>query len=272
MDNLFLLLDILKNGIWIVIFLGLTASILSPFIVLNEQSLIADGLSHVSFTALAIGLFFMDDPYYLAIPIVAIASILVKWISTKTKIQGDAALGMVSSVGFAIGLIVIKFSNSNINLESLISGNLWLRTTQDVTLSLIVFILVAGFILINYRKMISLTYDFTYSKLNGVKSELLSYVFAVLTGIFVVVGVRSIGVLLISSLLIFPVVTSNITAKNFKSLIITGMGLTLGVVLVGVILAHFLNLPAGSMIVITYMILFISISLIKKLVRGHIYD
>ena len=171
MDNFLLLLDILKNGIFIVIFLGLTASILSPFIVLNEQSLIADGLSHVSFTALAIGLFFFDDPYFLAIPIAAAASILVKWISTKTKIQGDAALGMVSSVGFSIGLIVIRFSNSNIDLESLISGNLWLRTTSDVYLALAVFMLVCEFILVNYCEMFSFTYECSYDRLTGVNSD-----------------------------------------------------------------------------------------------------
>ncbi|MBN3489942.1 metal ABC transporter permease [Acholeplasma equirhinis] len=272
MDNFLMLLDVLKNGIIICILLGLTASMLSPFIVLNEQSLIADGLSHVSFTALAIGLFFFEDPYYLAIPIAAVASILVKWISTKTKIQGDAALGMVSSFGFAIGLIVIRYSNSNIDLESLISGNLWLRTTSDVYLSLTVFLLVGIFILVFYRKMVSLTYDFGFARLTGIKANLLSYAFAVLTSLFVVVGVRSIGVLLISSLLIFPVVTSNILAKNFKSLILLGILISVVVVLFGITFAHILNVPAGSMIVISYVILFMIISLIKKLTRGHIYD
>ena len=126
MDNILFTLDVLKYGIMVVVLLGITASILSPFVVLDEQSLIADGLAHVSFTALAIGMFFSNEPFYIALPIVILSSILVKWISQYSKINGDAALGMVSSVGFAIGLIVIKYSNSAIDLESLISGNLWL--------------------------------------------------------------------------------------------------------------------------------------------------
>ncbi len=272
MDNILLILDVLKYGIIIVFTLGLAASILSPFVVLNEQSLIADGLSHVSFTALAVGLFFFDEPFYVAIPIVVLSSVLVKWISQYAKIHGDAALGMVSSVGFAIGLIVIKFSNNFIDLESLISGNLWLRKVSDVWLSLGVLLIAGTFVLLNYRKLISLTFDFEYAKFSGIKADLLSYLFAAITGIFVVVGVRSIGVLLISSLLIFPVVTANLLSKSFKELFIYGAAITFLATLVGVILAHVLNIPAGSTIVIVYAILFVTLTVTKKIARGHVYE
>src|SRR5690606_40444877 len=83
----------------------------------------ADGLSHVSFTALVIGIFFMDDPFYIAIPVVVIASVLIKWLIQITKIHADSAIGIVSSFGFAIGLILIRYTNSSMDLESLISGN-----------------------------------------------------------------------------------------------------------------------------------------------------
>lgn len=271
MDNILLTLDVLKYGILVVVILGLTASLLSPFVVLNEQSLIADGLAHVSFTALAVGLFFSNEPFYIAIPIVILSSVLVKWISQYSKLNGDAALGMVSSVGFAIGLIVIKFSKSAIDLDSLISGSLWLRQGMDVIIALIVLLISAAFIFFNYRKLLSLTFDFEYSKFMKVKSDLLSYVLAAITGLFVVIGVRSIGVLLISSLLIFPVITANLFSKSFKSLFIYGSLITTIVVLIGILLAHFLNIPAGSMIVLVYAFTFILLNLILKLKRGKIY-
>ncbi len=267
MDNLFQLLDVLKYGIMIVTLLGLSAALLSPFIVLNEQSLIADGLSHVSFTALAIGFFFIDEPFYIAIPIVILASIFIKWISRVSKIGGDAALGMVSSVGFSIGLIIIKFSTTQINLESLITGNLWLRKIDDVYLSLAILIMTLVLIIVKYRDLLSLTYDEEYAKFKGVKVGVLSYVLAALTGIFVVVGVRSIGVLLISSLLIFPVVTANLFAKSFKDLFLIGIPTTLGVVLVGIFGAHLINIPAGSMIVLTYMLVYFILLVIKKVLK-----
>lgn len=269
MDNILFTLDILKYGIMVVILLGITASILSPFVVLNEQSLIADGLAHVSFTALAVGMFFSSEPLYIALPIVILSSILVKWISQYSKINGDAALGMVSSVGFAIGLIVIKYSNSAIDLEGLISGNLWLRQQSDVLISLGVLIIASLFIILNYRKLLSLTFDFDYSKFMKVKSDLLSYILAAITGLFVMVGVRSIGVLLISSLLIFPVITANLFAKSFKSLFLNGSIITVIVVLIGIIVAHFMNIPAGSTIVIIYALTFVVLNLLIKLKRGN---
>src|SRR5690554_148307 len=266
MTDLLLTLDILKYGIIIVILLGLTASILSPFVVLNDQSLIADGLSHVSFTALVVGIFFMDNPFYVAIPIVVVTSILIKWLIRYTKIHADSAIGIVSSFGFALGLILIRYTNASIDLESLISGNLWVRSQSDVYLTLVLFGVSALFVLLNYRKLISITFDYEHAKFTGIKVDLYNYIFAALTGVFVVIGVRSIGVLLISSLLIFPVVTSNLFAKKFPDLLMIGSIVSTVVIASGITIAHLLKQPAGSVVVIMYTLVFITLFLIKKFI------
>ncbi len=266
MADILFILDTLKYGIAIVLLLGLTASILSPFVVLNEQSLIADGLSHVSFTALVIGIFFMDNPFYIAIPVVVIASVLIKWLIQITKIHADSAIGIVSSFGFAIGLILIRYTNSSMDLESLISGNLWFRTSSDVYLTLGLTVISGLFVVLNYRKLISITFDYEHAKFSGIKADLYNYIFAALTGIFVVIGVRSVGVLLISSLLIFPVVTANLFAKKFPDLFLIGIIVSVVVILSGVLLAHVLKQPAGSMIVILYTITFMILFLFKTLI------
>lgn len=270
MTDLLQTLDVIKYGLFVVLFLGLTASLLSPFIVLNEQSLIADGLAHVSFTALAIGMFFSNEPFMIAVPLVIISSVIIKWISQYSKLNGDAALGIVSSVGFAIGLIIIKFNKTAIDLESLISGNIWLSQGIDVISAFIVFVVALIFIILSYRKLLSLTYDFKYAKFMKVKADLLSYVLAAITGLFIVIGVRSIGVLLISSLLIFPVITAQLFSKSFKNVFLLGSLFTVGVILIGVILAHILNIPAGSMIVLVYALTFIVLNISKKILRGKL--
>lgn len=264
MDNFLLTLDVLKYGILVVILLGLTATLLSPFIVLNEQSMIADGLSHVSFSSLAIGFLWMDEPIYLAVPLVIISSIVIKWMSHYTKAHADSALSMVSSFMFAVGLIAIKFSNQSIDLESLISGNIWFRTSLDLYMTLGLFIAVGLFILINYRKLINLTFDYQYAKFSGVKVNVLSYTLAAFTGLFVLIGVRSIGVLLISSLLIFPLVTANIFSKRFRDLFIYGTIFSMTVIILGIFLAHILNIPAGSFIVILYTLLYSVLFVLNK--------
>lgn len=265
MDQIISFIEILKYGIIILFILGLIASLLSPFIVLGEQSLVADGLSHVSFMALTVGLIFFDDPFYVALPIVVIASILIKWLINTQKIKSDAALGIVSSVSFAIGLILIKNTNSMIDLESLIAGSLWLRNSTDVWLTLGLLIVTAVFIFLNYRNLLSLTLDLEYAKFSGIKTNLLSYVFASVIALFVVIGIRSVGVLLISSFLIFPLITANVFAKDFKSTIIIGTILTTIVIFSGIIIGHFANTSTSSMIVIIYAIIYIAMFIIKKL-------
>ncbi len=270
MNDLILLLDILKYGIIIIILLGLTAAILSPFVILNDQSLIADGLSHVSFMAIAVGLFFSEEPFYVAAIIVVVASILIKWLSKKEGIKGDIALGMVSSLGIAMGFIVLKYSKSFVNIESLISGNLWLRQKVDVYLALFIFILSVVFVIVFYRKLLSLSFDYGYAKFKGVNRNLLDYLFSVIIGLFVVIGVRSVGILLISSLLIFPAVISNIFAKSFKDLFIYGTIITLVAVISGIIFAHILDLSAGSVIVLIYSFIFIVFHIFKGLEKKKI--
>ncbi len=270
MTDFLMTLDILKYGIMIVILLGLIASLLSPFVVLNDQSLIADGLSHVSFTALVVGIFFMDNPFYIAIPIVVVASIFIKWLIKYTKIHADSAIGIVSSFGFALGLILIRYTNSSMDLESLISGNLWFRTLNDVMLTLILLIIGLVFVVLNYRKLLSLTFDYEHAKFSGIKVDLYNYIFAALTGVFVVIGVRSIGVLLISSLLILPVITANLFAKRFIDLLIIGPIVSTIVIGLGIFIAHQLAQPAGSIIVILYTLVFMTLFTINKYVfRRH---
>lgn len=247
-----LILNMLKYGIIILLLLGLTASLLSPFVVLGEESMIADGLSHVSFMALAVGVIFFNEPFYVAIPIVILASILIKYLVISKKIKSDAALGIISSVSFAIGLILISFVKTTLNLETLINGSLWLRNLSDVIIVGILFILTTIFILTQYRKLISLTLDYEYAKVSKIKVNLLSYVFSSLVALFVVVGIKSVGVLLISSFLIFPLVTARVFAKNFKETFVYGMIFTSIIILFGILIAHMLNIATSSTIVVLY--------------------
>ena len=104
----FLQYDFIQNAILIGIALALSAALLSPFLVLNQQAMIADGLAHVSFAGIILGILLSNEALYIALPFVMLASILIKYLSTTKTINGDAAIGLVSSVSFAIGLILVK--------------------------------------------------------------------------------------------------------------------------------------------------------------------
>ena len=259
--------DFFIKALLIGITLAVSAALLSPFLVLNHQAMIADGLAHVSFTGLALGILFINEPLLISIPFVMIASLLIKYLSSK--MNGDAAIGLVSAFAFAVGLIIIKKSNGfNYSLESLISGNIFTSSTQLVILSLISMVLIFLFLLLFYRKLFLMTYDYEYAKFSGIKVQLLGYILSALTAFFIAVGVRTIGVLLISAFVIFPSVISSQFTKSFMYTLLFGLLSSIVVTILGIFIAHPFGIPAGSTIVIVYTVLLVAIIAFKQIIRG----
>lgn len=264
----FLQYGFIQHAFIIGIALALSASLLSPFLVLNQQALIADGLAHVSFAGIILGMVLYNEPVYIAIPFVMAASLLIKYLSTKKTINGDAAIGLVSALSFAIGLIIVKKGQGfNISIESLLVGNIFTATNAELILSIVITVIIALYILFLYRPLLMMTYDESYAKFAKVKTTLLGYVLAGLTAFFIVIGVRTIGTLLISALVIFPSVISSQLTKSFKNTLILGIVSSFIIVILGIFIAHPLQIPVGSTIVVIYSVLLLSLILIKTLVR-----
>jgi zinc transport system permease protein len=264
----FLQYGFIQNAIIIGIALALSAALLSPYLVLNQQAMIADGLAHVSFAGIILGVLLSSQPLYIAIPFVILASLLIKYLSQTKTINADAAIGLVSSVSFAIGLILVKKGQGfNISIESMLVGNIFTATTADMVLSIIITVLISIFILLFYRKLFMITYDQNYAKFSKVNVQVLGYILAGLTAFFIVVGVRTIGTLLISALVVFPSVIASQLTKSFKNTLIFGIISSFIIVILGIFIAHPLEIPVGSTIVVIYALLLISLFVVKYLLR-----
>lgn len=265
----FLQYDYIQYALLIGIALGVSAAFLSPYLIFTHQALIADGLAHISFTGIIIGILVANQPLYFAIPFAVIATIIIKYLSQIKNINGDAAIGVVSSVALAIGLVIIsKSTGFNRSIEGMMVGSILTITKTDLFIAYIVAALVITYVLTFYRPLLSLTYDLEYAKFTKVKTNLLSYGIAVLTSLFVVIGVNTIGTLLISSLIIFPALISSQFGKSFNSTLIIGSAVSLFTIVFGIILAHLLGTPAGSTIVVIYAIILIGVMGGKKIIRG----
>jgi len=264
----FLQYDFIQHAIIIGIALALSASLLSPFLVLNQQAMIADGLAHVSFAGIILGVILSNEPLYIAIPFVMAASLLIKYLTTKKTINGDAAIGLVSAVSFALGLILVKKGQGfNISIESMLVGNIFTATNTEMILSMIVTVLILVFILVNYRALLMMTYDESYAKFSKIKTNLLGYILSGLTAFFIVIGVRTIGTLLISALVIFPSIISSQWTKSFRNTLILGIISSFIVVIAGIFIAHPLEIPVGSTIVMIYATLLLILIVIKTILR-----
>lgn len=249
--------------------IGLASSFISPFLVLNEQALIADGLAHVSFTGLVIGLLFSNQPLFISIPFVIVMAVIVKYLVTKKKINGDAALGIISTISLSIGLILIhKNSGFNTSVESMLVGNIWTVNLSEIIIALVILLIIVSFVLIFYKKLLAMTFDYKYAQFRGIKTNLLSYFLAIITSALIAVGVKTIGTLLISSFVIFPSLIGMQLANSFKKSWLFGIISSVVAVFLGITFSHFLDIPASSSIVLTYTLLLLIAMFFKFFKKG----
>ncbi|MFA5986269.1 MAG: metal ABC transporter permease [Parcubacteria group bacterium] len=247
-------------------FVAITCAVLGMFLVLRKMSLIGDGLSHVSFGAIALGLFFGFYPFYIAVPIVMIGALIILKITERARVYGDAAIGIVSAVGIAGGVILASASNGfNIDLFSYLFGNILAISTTEVFLSIILSFVVLITIYFFYWDLFSATFDEEYAKTTGIKTHLINTILAILTAITVVLSIKVVGVMLVSALLIFPAVTALQIAKGFKKAILYAVMFSLLSVLIGITISFFLDFPAGATIVMVNALFFGITFLYKKL-------
>ena len=252
--------------------IALASALLSPFLVLNEQALIADGLAHVGFTGLAVGILFSEQPLLISIPIVIVASVIVKYLADNKNINGDAALGILSTISLAIGLVIIhKSTGFNRSIEGMLVGSLWTISLTELFIALSVLLLIGGFLLINYQKLLLLTFDYKYAKFKKIKVKLISYTLAILTAVLITIGVKTIGTLLISSFVIFPVLIGMQSTTSFKKTLLIGAISSAFAVIIGIFTAHLIDIPAGASIVLVYALILIVTMLSKKIMRRSFY-
>lgn len=249
-------------------FIAVLCAMLGLLLVLRKLSLIGDGLSHVSFGAIALGLFFGIYPFYVAIPVVVLASFLILKLTEKAKIYGDAAIGIVSSVGIAGGVILASLSKGfNVDLFSYLFGNILAISNQEVYLSVGLSFLVLVIILFLYNDLFSATFDEEYASVSGIKTKRINTILTFLTAITAVLAIKVVGIMLVSALLILPAVTALQIAKGFKTAMIMSSIVAIFSVLVGITVSFYGDTPAGATVVIINFVLFIFTFSINKSVN-----
>lgn len=246
-------------------FIAITCSALGLFLVLKKMSLIGDGLSHVSFGAIALALFLGLYPFYIAIPIVMLASLLILKISEKAKVYGDAAIGIVSAVGISSGVILASVSKGfNVDLFSYLFGNILAISNIEVILSVILSLIVLLIIYFFYWDLFSATFDEEYARTTGVKTNSINTILTLLTAVTVVLSVKMVGIMLVSALLILPAATALQLSQSFKKAMLVGGIVALFSVLLGISFSFFLDLPTGATIVMVNALFFALAVLYKK--------
>ncbi len=248
---------------------SLCAALLGVTLVLKRYSMIGDGLSHVGFAALSIAaaLHVTGLQLYIAIPIVVLAAFLLLRLNDSSRIKGDAAIGIIATLSLAVGYIVLYRAGTNVDISNYMFGNMFTISSVDAWFSVLVAIVVILLYVLFYHKLFAVTFDENFARAGGMPVSVYNTVIAVLTAITVVLGMRMMGTLLISALVIFPALTAMRVCKSYRSVVLTAAAVSLACFFIGTVSAHFLNFPAGSTVVAINGIAFAIFSVIGALKR-----
>lgn len=249
--------------------ISLCAALLGVSLVLKRYSMIGDGLSHVGFGVLTVATGLgATSPLYIAIPCVTISAIILLKIGNNSKIKSDSAIALISSSALAIGVAVTSVTTGmNTDVCNFMFGSILAMSPADVILSVCVSIIVAILFIIYYRKLFVVTFDEDFAKASGLKAKRYTNIIAVLTALIIVVGMRMMGVMLISSIIIFPALTSMRVFKSFKKVVISSAIVSVLSFLIGLYLSYVYGISTGATIVIVNLILFILFSIIDKIIH-----
>jgi len=249
-------------------FIALVCSILGVLLVLRRLSLIGDGLAHVTFGSVAIGLLFKQHPVYFSIPIVMVSSLGILKLSEKARLYGDAAIGIVSSLGIAGGIIIASVAGGfNIDIFSFLFGNILAISQTEVLTSIALSIVVLLIIFFFYHEHFATAFDEEFAKIAGIDTKKINSILVLLTGITVVLAMKIVGIMLTSSLLILPSVTALQIARSFKNTMVVSSVSGIVSVITGIYASFLMNLPTGATIVIVNFLLFITAFTYKNAVQ-----
>ena len=236
---------------------SLCASLLGVSLVLKRYSMIGDGLSHVSFGARSIALAMGWSPLKVSIPVVVLAAFFLLRITENSRIKSDAAIAMISASSLAIGIIVTSLTTGmTTDVSSYMFGSILAMTKEDVMLSAVLCIIVLGLFVLCYNQVFAVTFDENFAKATGVNVGAYNMLISVLTAVTIVLGMRMMGAMLISSLVIFPCLTSMRVFKSFTSVVVSSGILSLVCFLLGMMASYQFSMPAGASVVVVNLIAF----------------
>jgi len=252
------------------IILAALLSLLGVFVVLKKMAFFADGIAHASLAGVAAGIIFSSDPLLWALSAAVLFSIVIFFLEQKQSLSADTSIGIIFSFGMALGVFLISLKPGyQSELVSFLFGNILAIRRADIGLIGILSGLIILYVIKNLRSLTLLCLDKESAYLAGVKSDRMLLILNIILAVAVVLGIRIMGVILVSALLVIPVATAKIFSKSFIALLIMSIFFGEAAVISGLIISFSKDIPAGPAIVLSGTLLFASISLVFNILAGR---
>lgn len=259
--------EILVRAVVVGVLVSICASLLGVTLVLKRYSMIGDGLSHVGFGALALAtaLNLGNASTAVSLPIVLVAAFLLMGMSEKRRMQGDAAIAVLSTGAIAIGTLLFRFSkNQYADICNSLFGTASMSTLSktDLWVTVAVSFVVLALFLLFFTRIFAVTFDENFAKATGVHVRFYSLLLAALTAVTVVIGMKMVGAIMVSGLIIFPALSAMRVSRRFSTVVITSASLALACFAIGFAASLVLDMQPGPAIITVHVIVFLICCLI----------
>ena len=250
------------------VLVSLCAALLGVSLVLKRYSMIGDGLSHVSFGALAIAVALGVTPLWFSIPVVILAAFLLLRVADNPRWNSDAAIAAMSASSLAIGILVIsRTTGMTTDVDNYMFGSVLAMSKADVALSVVLCLAVLVLFILFYHKLFAVTFDESFSRATGLKVERYNTLLAILTALTIVLGMRMMGAMLISSLVIFPALTAMRLFRSFRGVVVCAAVTSVLCFCAGLTISFAFSTPVGATVVAANLTLFLLSCLFRLLRR-----
>jgi len=246
------------RGLEVGIIIGAIAPLIGIFLVLRRYSLIADTLSHVSLAGVAIGLLLKINPLFTAIGSAVISSVVIERLRLSRRIFGESALSIFLSGSLALAIVMISLAHGfSVDLFNYLFGSIVTVKQSDVIIISMLGVVALIIIILFYKELLFTTFDEEAAKVSGIPTRFINTLLIILAALTVSLAIPIIGILLISALIVIPVVAALQLKKSFLQTIFYAEGFSLFSVIAGIFTSFYLDLPAGGVIVLITLLIFI---------------
>jgi len=245
---------------------ALACSLIGLFVILRRESMIGDGVAHVSFGGIAIGLFLNINPLYTALVVSVIAVLGISYMKREGLAESDSATAVILAIGFSTGLIIISLAGGfNVELFSYLFGSILTISRTDMMLVALLGAVSLVLVVLFYKELLSITFDEQASRLMGIPVGLLSNVFNILVAITIVLSIKVVGMILVTALLVLPGLTALQLNTGFRNTAVMSVLFGVGSVVLGIFSSAILDVATSGVIVFTLVLVFIAVSLISRI-------
>jgi zinc transport system permease protein len=247
------------------ILIAVACAVLGVFLVLRKDAMIGHGLTHVAFAGVALGLFLNVLPLLAALVVAVAAALGVVKLKGRAGLHGDTAIGILSSLGLAIGILLASLARSfNVELMSYLFGDILAIETVEVWLAVGLAAAVLAAVWRNYDRLLFMTFDRESARAAGIKVERLDALLMILTAVTIVLGMKVAGILLVAALIVIPAAAGLQVARSFRGAVRASGLIAVAAVAGGLGLSIAVNIPASAAIVILCFAAFGVLFLFKK--------